>query len=103
MHIICFYVPKEHAENVKEAMFAAGGGRIGLYDRCSWQTSGFGQYRPLPGSQPFHGEQNKLETVEELKVEMACSDVHISAVIKALRQAHPYETPAFHVIKDASR
>ena len=51
-----FYVPTANAETVKNAVFEAGGGRIGNYDRCCWQTTGTGQFRPLAGSQPFLGE-----------------------------------------------
>ena len=61
-----FYVPESHLETVKSAMFSAGAGKAGLYDSCAWQTAGEGQFRPLPGSRPFLGEQDKLETVVEL-------------------------------------
>jgi hypothetical protein len=99
MYIIHVYVPVDHAEQLKDAMFAAGAGRIGQYDRCSWQTLGEGQFRPLAGSKPFLGEQNKTETVAELKIEIVCEDHLINQVVAALRAAHPYETPAFHVLK----
>lgn len=95
-HVICFYVPISHAEAVKSAMFAAGAGRIGNYDCCAWQTAGQGQFRPLDGSAPFVGKQGRLEQVEELKVEMAVQSDCLEAVVAALRQAHPYETPAYH-------
>ena len=102
MYIISFYVPVEHAEFVKDAMFSAGAGRIGAYDRCCWQTLGQGQFRPLVGSKPFLGERGKIETVSELKVEMVCERECLNLVVAAMRQAHPYETPAFHVLKDAT-
>lgn len=99
MYMIAFYVPVEHAERVKNAMFDAGAGRIGHYDRCAWQTLGQGQFRPLPGSQPFIGKELATESVPELKVEMVCPEPVIAAVITALKTTHPYETPAFHVVK----
>ena len=59
MFKLCFYVPDSHLDAVKQAIFAVGGGRIGLYDSCCWQVQGLGQFRPLPGSQPHLGEQGR--------------------------------------------
>ena len=95
MYKITFYVPSDAAEAVKQAMFAAGAGRIGAYDCCSWQCSGQGQFRPLVGSTPTIGRQGEITRLEELQVEMVCDDACIAATIEALRAAHPYETPAF--------
>ncbi len=97
MYKLCFYVPDSHLEAVKSAIFAAGGGRIGNYDSCCWQVLGQGQFRPLSGSRPFLGETGVVEWVEEWKVEMVVADELIHAAVKALKQAHPYETPAFEV------
>jgi hypothetical protein len=90
-----FYVPEEHAERVKAAVFEAGAGRIGNYDRCSWQTSGRGQFRPLAGSTPAIGRHGEVEIVAEAKVELVCAPERIEAAISALKASHPYETPAF--------
>jgi len=90
-----FYVPEEQVEEVKTAVFAAGGGRLGNYDSCCWQIDGIGQFRPLPGSNPFLGSQEKIEKVNEFRVEMICPPEVLADVINALTQAHPYETPAF--------
>lgn len=97
MYKLSFYVPDTHVEAVKQAVFAVGGGRIGAYDSCAWQVLGQGQFRPLAGSQAFLGSQDVLETVVEWKVEMVVADELIHAAVKALRQNHPYETPAFEV------
>lgn len=97
MFKISFYTPASHLESVKNAMFAAGAGQIGHYDHCCWQTKGQGQYRPLVGSQAYQGKRYQLETCEEYLVEMICAPDKIHAVIKALKQAHPYETPAYAV------
>lgn len=92
---LCFFVPSDHAEAVKAAVFAAGAGRLGQYDGCSWETAGTGQFRPLPGSRPCVGTAGRLERVSELKVEMVCAAACLPGVLDALRRAHPYETPAF--------
>ena len=89
------YVPTTHAEDVKTALFAAGAGNIGNYDWCCWQNSGTGQFRPLEGSNAFIGECGKIEKVEEIKIELLCTEDKITEIIAALKKAHPYETPAF--------
>ena len=94
---ISFFVPASHDEVVKSAVFAAGGGRIGTYDQCSWQVLGLGQFRPLDGSQPFLGQTGQVEQVEEWKVELVVADELIRSVVMALKQSHPYETPAYEV------
>ncbi len=96
---IAFYVPVKDAEKVKNAMFQAGAGKIGLYDSCSFETKGIGQFRPLPGSRPAIGVNLELERVEELKVEMVCEEHLAESVIEALKKSHPYETPAYYAIK----
>jgi hypothetical protein len=98
MYKLCFYVPLEHLESVKQAVFAAGAGRIGNYDHCCWQVEGEGQFRPLDGSQPAIGQHYQLEKVRECRVEMVCDESHIHAAVAALKQAHPYEEPAYDVI-----
>ncbi|MCW8853962.1 MAG: YqfO family protein [Gammaproteobacteria bacterium] len=99
MYKLSVFIPESHLEPVKSAMFAAGAGRIGNYDCCSWQTLGQGQFRPLDNSQPFIGQQGKVEQVDEYKVEMVCDDKLINDTITAMKQAHPYEEPAYDVWK----
>ena len=99
MYKLCFYVPENTADLVKNALFEAGAGKIGDYDSCCWQTSGTGQFRPLEHSNPTIGEIGQIEKLAEFKVEMVCDDKYIKAVISALKKAHPYEEPAFDVWK----
>ncbi len=96
---VSFFVPIDKAEEVKEAMFLAGGGRIGQYDCCCFESSGIGQFRPLKGSNPYIGNQDKIEKVQELKIEMVCEDSLIKEVVKAMKESHPYETPAYDIVK----
>lgn len=98
MYKIAFYVPATHLDTTKSAMFAAGAGKIGDYECCAWQVLGQGQFMPLAGSQPFLGKTDQLEYVAEYKVEMVCKRDIIKDVIAALKSAHPYEEPAYHVI-----
>lgn len=94
MYHLYFYVPSEQLEEVKEALFQAGAGRIGNYDHCCWQVQGQGQFRPLEGSNPSIGSQNEVETLEEYRVEMVCSEEVLQPALKALLESHPYEEVA---------
>ncbi len=97
MFLISYYVPPEYLEVTKDALFAAGAGKIGAYDQCSWQTLGTGQFRPLAGHKAFIGATGKLEQLSEFKVEVICTRQHLEAAIAALKKAHPYETPAYFI------
>ena len=96
---LSFYVPESHLEVVKTALFSIGVGKIGNYDSCSWQTLGQGQFRALEGSKPFLGQEGTIETVVEFKVEMVCEDALAKAAVETLIKAHPYEEPAYDVVK----
>ena len=97
MYKLVFFVPENHKEAVKQAIFDQGAGRYEGYDCCSWETVGNGQFKPLSGSKPFIGQHDQIEKVAEYRVEMICADEHIKAVLEALLMSHPYETPAYEV------
>lgn len=97
MYKLCFFVPEESRDSVKQALFDIGVGRIGDYDSCCWQTRGLGQFRPLAGSNPHIGTQGSLEILEEWKVEMVCDDMLICEAVATLKRAHPYEEVAYDV------
>ena len=99
MYKLAFFVPVDEAENVKEALFKSGAGRIGDYEACCFQTRGSGQFRPLDGADPHIGKIGDLERVDELKVELVCADDLIHAAVAALKAAHPYEEPAYEAWK----
>lgn len=99
MYILYFHAPETHLDVIKNAIFAAGAGSIGNYSHCAWQTLGEGQFMPLPGSNAFIGEIDKLEKVPEYKVEIICTDEQIKDAVAALKQAHPYETPSYYVVR----
>jgi hypothetical protein len=92
---LCVYVPDTDVDPVKEALFAAGAGRLGAYDCCCWQTRGTGQFRPLAGSTPHIGRLGAVGSVPETKLELIISEPCLAAVLDALIQSHPYETPAY--------
>lgn len=96
---LSFYVPATDVEVVKQALFEAGAGRIGNYDCCAWQTLGTGQFRPLDGATPAVGQVGQVELVDEYRVEMVLAEDVIKPVLAALKQAHPYEEPAYGVFQ----
>jgi hypothetical protein len=91
------FVPREALESVRDALFAAGAGRIGNYERCSWYTAGTGTFRGGAGSDPSIGEAGREERVAELRLETVYPEERHEDVIAALRRAHPYEEPAYDV------
>lgn len=99
MFKLCFYVPENHLESVKDAVFDAGAGAVGEYDRCSWEVLGSGQFRPSINANPFIGSAGTLEKVPEYRVETVVAEQYLTAVLEALKATHPYEEPAFDVIK----
>ena len=80
-------------------MFAAGGGRIGDYERCSWYTRGTGTFLAGEGADPAIGEVGEEGQVEEYRVEVVVPEESLRAVVDALRAAHPYEEVAFDLIR----
>jgi hypothetical protein len=91
------FVPPEALEVVRDALFAAGAGRIGAYERCSWYAEGTGTFRPLAGADPAVGAVGQEERVAELRLETVFPEEAQGEVIAALRGAHPYEEPAYDV------
>lgn len=92
------YVPPANAEAVRAAVFAAGAGRIGDYSCCSWSVAGTGQFLPHDGASPAIGTVGQVERLTEDRVEVIAPARQRSAVLAAMRAAHPYEEPAFDVI-----
>jgi dinuclear metal center YbgI/SA1388 family protein len=91
------FVPVDDANQLIDALAAAGAGVIGEYERCAWTTIGVGTFRPGDAAHPTIGHAGAIESVAETRVEMVVSRAGLPAVIAALRRAHPYEEPAFDV------
>ncbi|MDT5003965.1 MAG: hypothetical protein QOJ24_1141 [Mycobacterium sp.] len=96
------FVPAGSADEVREAMFAAGAGHIGDYSHCSWGVAGTGQFLPHEGASPTIGSVGSVERVAEDRLEMIAPAPLRGHVLAALRTAHPYEEPAFDIFAMAS-
>ena len=92
------YVPPSDAENVRNALFAAGAGDIGNYDECSFSHEGAGTYKPGQNSHPYIGAKGVRTETEEIKIEVIFPAYRQQALIAALLQAHPYEEVAYDII-----
>ena len=91
------YVPNDHSENVKEALFSAGAGNIGFYDECSFKIEGKGTFRPIEGSSPFSGEQNIRENADEAMISVIFESFKQNQIVAAMKAAHPYEEVAHQI------
>ncbi len=91
------FVPREALDPVREALFAAGAGRIGDYERCSWYAAGTGTFLGGEGTDPSVGEPGREQRVAELRLETVYPEELHEDVVAALKRAHPYEEPAFDV------
>lgn len=91
------FVPLEALDAVRDAVFSAGAGRIGAYERCSWYTEGTGTFLGGEETEPVVGERGQEERVPELRLETVFPAERHEEVVAALRRAHPYEEPAFDV------
>jgi len=92
------FVPEGHQDQVSEALFAAGAGRIGNYDRCSFRSAGTGTFRGGAGTEPFLGRPGETEQADELRLETIVAREHLARVTRALLKSHPYEEVAFDLI-----
>jgi len=88
-------VPESALETTRDAVFAAGAGRIGAYERCSWYAAGTGTFQGGEGAAPSVGTAGREERVPELRLETIYPAEREAEVVRALRDAHPYEEPAF--------
>lgn len=92
------FVPHDAVAAVSGAMFAAGAGRIGNYSSCSFRSSGTGTFFGEEGTKPAAGQAGRLETSVETRIETVVPLAKVADVVRALKQSHPYETPAFDLV-----
>jgi dinuclear metal center YbgI/SA1388 family protein len=92
------YVPFDAASAVSEAVFSAGAGKIGNYKECSFTLEGTGTFMPVGDANPTTGELNVRSELRELRMEFLVSTHVINPVLKAMREAHPYEEVAYELI-----
>lgn len=92
------FVPQDHALNLTDELAKIGVGVIGNYDHCVALTPVRGFFRPLPGSNPFEGEEGKISEVAEYKLEVNCKREVVNEALNVIKRVHPYEEPLINVI-----
>ena len=91
------FIPIEHADSVRKAVFEAGAGQIGNYDSCSYNTEGLGSFRGDDSTNPFVGEKGVIHYEKEIRFETIFPKTIQGKVISALLNAHPYEEVAYDI------
>ena len=99
MYKLIVFVPDDAKEHVKNMLFDAGAGSLGAYSRCCWECLGMGQFLPNEAADPHIGRVGVMERVPEWRVEMLVSDALLEVVTNALYASHPYEEPAYDLIR----
>ncbi len=99
MYKLNYFVPTDAKESTKQALFDLGVGRYKNYVCCSFETLGEGQFKPINNADPHIGKLDKIEKVQEYKVEMICKNELIHKAIEVLKEVHPYEEVAYEVFR----
>src|SRR5947209_3366071 len=102
-HKLIVFVPENALDKVSSALFAAGAGQIGKYSSCSFQSKGEGTFYGEEGTNPAVGQAGKLERAAEVRLETVIPISRVDAIVRALREAHPYEEPAFDLVPLAAQ
>lgn len=91
------YLPEDFLEDIRKALHSAQAGFVGNYDNVFATIQVTGHWRPLVGADPYQGKIGEMETAPEIKIEINCERKHVTAALKAIRAAHPYEEPLIRV------
>ena len=91
-------IPVNSVSSVRDALFDVGVGIIGNYTNCSLSTKCIGNFKPNDKAHPFISEKNKMQFVEEERLEVFCDVKDVKNVISRLREIHPYEEPVIDII-----
>ena len=99
LYKIAVTVPENDADALREAIAAAGGGKVGNYTHCSFSVKGTGRFKPGVNANPAIGSIGNLEVVAEERIEVNCDEGSLDDVLDAIRDAHPYEEPAIDLYR----
>ncbi|SDB98744.1 dinuclear metal center protein, YbgI/SA1388 family [Pelagirhabdus alkalitolerans] len=99
LYKLCIYVPVNALETVDQALVEEGIGQLGNYKDCSYRINGTGTFTPMDESNPYIGEKEERSFVDEVKIEYAVEQNQIKTALQILHTNHPYEEPAYDLIK----
>ncbi len=94
---LAVYAPEQYHNSLQEALFRAGAGQIGNYNKTSFSLIGKGSFKPLEGTKPFIGQTGKRELVNEIKIETVFYERDLSKIIETIHKNHPYEEPVYDI------
>lgn len=89
------YVPVAYLDSVRQALYAAGAGCIGNYEKCGFFVQGTGSFQAMENTHPFVGEKNEFHEESECRLETVFPNEKTSRVLSALFKYHPYEEVAY--------
>lgn len=89
------YVPETHADQVRDTLGVVGAGHIGNYSHTSFAAKGVGMFKPLEGTTPYTGEINRIESVQEVKIETILKEHEADFILESVIEVHPYEEVAY--------
>ena len=92
------FVPVDKADQVRNAIFAAGGGYFGNYSECSFNAGGTGTFKAGKGADPYVGEIGKQHQEKEIKIEVIFPFYLENKIVAALKESHPYEEVAYDLL-----
>lgn len=91
------FVPLKNADEVRSALFDAGGGSIGNYDNCSFNITGKGSFKGNEESNPVIGEKGQVHFEEEVQIGITYPSHLEAGILKNLFSSHPYEEVAYEI------
>ena len=91
-------IPVDYVDQVRNSICNAGAGVIGNYSFCTTTMKSIGTFKPNGKANPYIGENNKIEFVDEEKLEVVCDIKNVKQVITKLREVHPYEEPGIDIV-----
>jgi dinuclear metal center YbgI/SA1388 family protein len=95
---VVVFVPAANVEGLREALAReAGAGQIGDYSECSFAIDGKGTFFGSDASAPVVGSKGRLETADEVRLELVCSRSALPKVAGVIETHHPYEEPAWDI------
>ncbi len=94
--LVTFTIP-DNVEQVRNALFDAGAGKIGNYEDCSFNSKGIGTYMGNENSNPEIGERFEFVEGEEIKIEVTFEKHLQSKILKVLFSNHVYEEIAYEI------
>lgn len=97
LYKLVVFVPRTHLEEIRNALGEAKAGWIGNYSHCTYNTDGIGTFMPREGTNPFIGNLNKIEKVEETRIETIVEERRLNVALKEMLKAHPYEEVAYDI------